>query len=621
LMPPSSPSLNHGRWFTSALLPPPLLPLLLLLLSSPSSASINLLITKAEMNRTLGVNAELSYIENGLVNSYSTKYAYRIDSAIGELKFTWNAPTSNKIHYSMELVSDPQVVVKLRHPTTGFLPRSPSEFSIEYRCAGTRSGQFEVSLSIEFTHSTSNVTRVRLRQEKICAIKTRGEIQREEEFVHPSDDTVGAQSVFYFIIGAATLFLSLIFFLLFLYFRGSRKDERGETLPSRSSRFASSFRSSVQSRQPFLTSTPTKSKNTSSSLLRPVVPSSSLIEDKTHEVNVKKTLIELYADRNLFQMIPFVEMEGSIGEIRWAIWRQNSSGECGDIDDEEDEGTSDEAMIVKTLKTTANAAQVERFLLDAFSFHHLPPHPHLAQVAAAASFGRFENPDTVTDLPLICYRHRGFGNLRKFLLSCRAGGEEKRTRSSASSSSGGSGGHTLRTHELVSIAVQATRAVAHLHKYGVLHKDIAARNCIVSEVLGARNISERLLVQLVDSALSRDIFPSDYSLVGDELVPVKWMAIETLTNNSYSSATDIWSLGVLIWELLSCGAPPFSDLSPDQVLGRLQMGERPPQPYNCPDQLYFIMQSCWTANPRDRPNAVQLLTKLVEFNVTLNKYI
>lgn len=189
-----------------------------------------------------GVNAELAYIENGEVNNYSTKYAYRVDSHVGELKFTWNAPTNNKvrrrdsffqremedreafmewklclsvsrmhlfivfaltgqsnertrfmkrrilhpdslnenkfsvsrclvyvwilpqwsncigwesmewislplqIHYSIQLDSDPQVVAKLRHSPSGFLPRNPSEFSIEYRCAGTRSGQFEVWL-------------------------------------------------------------------------------------------------------------------------------------------------------------------------------------------------------------------------------------------------------------------------------------------------------------------------------------------------------------------------------------------------------------------------------------------------------------------------------------------
>lgn len=128
--------------------------------------------------------------------------------------------------------------------------------------------------------------------------------------------------------------------------------------------------------------------------------------------------------------------------------------------------------------------------------------------------------------------------------------------------------------------------------------------------------------QLVDSSLSRDLFPSDYSLVGDELLPIKWMAIESIANRNFSSATDIvnisihyifissrkngyfhdwlrltgnedsqkwmcfqWSLGVLIWELLSCGAPPFPDLPSDQLLGRLQIGERLPQPYNCPDQL------------------------------------
>lgn len=78
-------------------------------------------------------------------------------------------------------------------------------------------------------------------------------------------------------------------------------------------------------------------------------------------------------------------------------------------------------MLCKTLKKHATPAQLEKFLQEALAFHNLPPHTNLAQVVCAASFGKFEDPATVKDFPLICYRHQGFGNLRKFLQNCREG--------------------------------------------------------------------------------------------------------------------------------------------------------------------------------------------------------
>lgn len=108
---------------------------------------------------------------------------------------------------------------------------------------------------------------------------------------------------------------------------------------------------------------------------------------------MRATLCQLYADRNLFQILPYIEMEGStqilkvfdtvflilinqivevkvrirasgtFGEVRWAIWRQNASGLSGDIDEEEDAACSDEAVIVKTLKPTASRVCFSRYFV------------------------------------------------------------------------------------------------------------------------------------------------------------------------------------------------------------------------------------------------------------------
>lgn len=71
---------------------------------------------------------------------------------------------------------------------------------------------------------------------------------------------------------------------------------------------------------------------------------------------------------------------GTFGEVKWAIWRQNRLGICGDIDDEEDGASEDIAVVCKTLKSTADKAHFQQFIKDALVFHNVPAHPNLAQV-------------------------------------------------------------------------------------------------------------------------------------------------------------------------------------------------------------------------------------------------
>lgn len=108
--------------------------------------------------------------------------------------------------------------------------------------------------------------------------------------------------------------------------------------------------------------------------------------------------------------------------------------------------------------------------------------------------------------------------MKKFLLRCR--GE-----------SGGPTPNALRTQDLVSMGLQIVKGMVHLHRLGVLHKDIATRNCL---------ISEDFTVQLCDTALSRDLFPNDYHCLGDnENRPVKWLAQEALDKCQFTSASDV----------------------------------------------------------------------------------
>ncbi|EFX86645.1 hypothetical protein DAPPUDRAFT_307904 [Daphnia pulex] len=248
-------------------------------------------------------------------------------------------------------------------------------------------------------------------------------------------------------------------------------------------------------------------------------------------------------------------------------------------------------VIVKTVKNNAAETQVRLMMEEGTRFQDLV-HQNIYPLIGIV--------DGDGCRPLLVYPSVTYGNLKRWLLYCRG-------------SLDGSLPHPLCTQDLVTIALHVLRGVQYLHQQNIIHKDLATRNCVIDDLFH---------VKLTDMALSRDFFPNDYHCLGDnENRPIKWMAMESLTRREFSTASDIWSFGVVLWEVTTLAQQPYVEIDPFEVGRVLRDGYRLTQPVNCPDELYAIMAYCWSSSKSDRPTAPQLYRELHQFHQTLNEYI
>jgi len=133
-----------------------------------------------------------------------------------------------------------------------------------------------------------------------------------------------------------------------------------------------------------------------------------------------------------------------------------------------------------------------------------------------------------------------------------------------------------------------------LEKNRIVHRDLAARNVL---------LSDQHTIKICDFGLSRDIYEQNLyqkSIRSDPL-PIKWMALESLKYRIYTSQSDVWSFGVLLWEIMMLGGCPYPTISSSHIYDVLSKGYRMPRPPLCCYNLYKIMLMCWHSNPANRP--------------------
>ncbi|XP_054433096.1 vascular endothelial growth factor receptor 1 [Pteronotus mesoamericanus] len=161
----------------------------------------------------------------------------------------------------------------------------------------------------------------------------------------------------------------------------------------------------------------------------------------------------------------------------------------------------------------------------------------------------------------------------------------------------------ITMEDLISYSFQVARGMEFLSSRKCIHRDLAARNIL---------LSENNVVKICDFGLARDIYKNpDYVRKGDTRLPLKWMAPESIFDKIYSTKSDVWSYGVLLWEIFSLGGSPYPGVQMDEdFCSRLKEGMRMRAPEYATPEIYQIMLDCWHRNPRERPRFAELVEKL-----------
>ncbi|XP_025267009.1 proto-oncogene tyrosine-protein kinase ROS-like [Camponotus floridanus] len=231
------------------------------------------------------------------------------------------------------------------------------------------------------------------------------------------------------------------------------------------------------------------------------------------------------------------------------------------------------SVAIKTLRKDASSYEKKKLIKEAKLMNHFR-HKHILRLLAVCLDG---------DSPLLVLELMEIGDLLKYLRECR--------------NLQMSDSHALRLQDLFAMCEDVARGCCYLEELRFVHRDLACRNCLVS----SRNREDRV-IKIGDFGLARDIYKDDYyRLEGETLLPVRWMAPESLMIRKFTSQSDVWSFGVLMWEITSLGEQPYSVKTNEEVVNYVRAGGRLPMTLNCPSPLYQLMLSCWCAADA-RPN-------------------
>ncbi|ERL85918.1 hypothetical protein D910_03333 [Dendroctonus ponderosae] len=252
-------------------------------------------------------------------------------------------------------------------------------------------------------------------------------------------------------------------------------------------------------------------------------------------------------------------------------------------------------VAVKTLKENANEKEKSDLISELHVMKMLDPHPNVVKLLGCC---------TEKEPIFLIMEYITQGKLQGYLRDSRA---ERYYNNMHGKSK------TLTSRDLTSFCHQVAKGMEFLSANGIIHRDLAARNIL---------ITDDHICKVADFGFARDVISSHvYERKSEGRLPIRWMAPESLYDNIFSVKSDVWSFGILMWEVVTLGSTPYPGLSAADVMRKVRDGYRLDKPEHCRREIYNIMYYCWDNDANMRPSFSECGNLLENLIMTETDYI
>ncbi|XP_068685516.1 uncharacterized protein [Montipora foliosa] len=245
------------------------------------------------------------------------------------------------------------------------------------------------------------------------------------------------------------------------------------------------------------------------------------------------------------------------------------------------------AVAIKMLKANAQEMEKKDLLSELEVMKTLKPHPHVIKLLGCV---------TISDPILVIIEYVPYGDLLGYLRKSRGLHDTYFKNPDVKPET------NLSSLQLMKISGQIADGMSYLCSRNIIHRDLAARNVLVGEGETCK---------VTDFGMARDVHVENvYEKKSKGRIPVKWTAFEALMHGRYTTKSDVWSFGVVLYEIFTIGGSPYPGINGRRIMELLNEGYRMPKPNHVAETLYQLMLNCWQQEPHDRPTFEQLRREL-----------